>query len=102
MGLATLKGDASCLSNAALEVVSNGFTKDGPGRRAVLSPHLALVADVAATTPLRSSALKSIFRCFDRRGRMEVGVEGGGLARCANGGVALSEGCNTLEGGDRR
>lgn len=33
----------------------------------MLSPHLALVANMAITKPVRSSALKAVFRCCKRR-----------------------------------
>lgn len=67
VGLAHMHGDAAAASKAALKVVSAGFSEAPDRKRAVLSPHLALVADMAVTKPLRSSALKAVFRCCERR-----------------------------------
>lgn len=62
-----MQGDAAAASHAALKVVSAGFTEAPDRKRAVLSPHLALVADMAFTKPVRSSALKAVFRCCKQR-----------------------------------
>lgn len=99
------------LPSAALDVASVGFTNTRDGCRAVLSPHLALIADAAATKPLRASALKAMFQhCAQRAGEMALagcggggsggGEEGGGWVAGADFEVGL--GCITLEGGDHR
>lgn len=62
-----MQGDAAAASSAALKVVSAGFAEAPDRKRAVLPPHLALVADMAVTKPVRSSALKAVFRCCKRR-----------------------------------
>lgn len=67
VGLGTVKGDASDMSNSARQVLSVGFSESGEGKRALLSPHLALIADVAATNPLRPTTLEAVFRCLKKR-----------------------------------
>lgn len=105
VGLAHVQGDPSAVGSAALRVVSAGFTEAADGKRAVLSPHLALVADVAVSTPVRTSALEAVFdRCCNRR-KEDAGVAGGGGKRGdGKGGVSLSmsASCSALEGGDGR
>lgn len=67
VGLGTVKGDTSDMSNSVRQVMSVGFSESGDGKRALLSPHLALIADVAATTPLRPTTLEAVFRCLEKR-----------------------------------
>eukprot|EP00903_Cladosiphon_okamuranus_P008860 g8483.t2 len=112
VGLAQMQGDAAAASNAALKAISAGFAEAPDRKRAVLSPHLALVADMAITKPVRSSALKAVFRCFKRRrdeaaagglvpGKGGEGGRGGGKRGDGKGGaLSMSASCSTLEGGD--
>ncbi|CAM9514552.1 unnamed protein product [Ectocarpus fasciculatus] len=109
VGLAQVQGDPSAASSAALKVVSAGFTEAPDGKRAVLSPHLALVADVAVSTPVRASALEAVFdRCCNRRkeeGGVAGGRGGGGRKRGdgkGSGPLSMSASCSALEGGDGR
>lgn len=67
VGMAHVQGDPLAVSAAALKVVSAGFAEVPDRKRAVLSPHLALAADVAVTKPLRASALRAVFGCCRRR-----------------------------------
>lgn len=103
VGLAHVQGDPSAVGSAALRVVSAGFTEAADGKRAVLSPHLALVAHVAVSTPVRASALEAVFdRCCNRR-KEDAGVVGGEGGK--NGGglsLSMSASSSALEGGDRR
>ncbi|CBJ29876.1 conserved unknown protein [Ectocarpus siliculosus] len=105
VGLAHVQGDPSAMGSAALRVVSAGFTEAADGKRAVLSPHLALVADVAVSTPVRTSALEAVFdRCCNRP-KEDASVAGvGGKRGDGKGGVSLSmsASCSALEGGDGR
>ncbi|CAM9336803.1 unnamed protein product [Ectocarpus sp. 4 AP-2014] len=105
VGLAHVQGDPSAVGSAALRVVSAGFTETADGKRAVLSPHLALVADAAVSTPVRASALEAVFdRCCNRRKEDAAVAGGGGKGGDGKGGVSLSmsASCSALEGGDGR
>lgn len=97
VGLGTVKGDASNMSNSARQVVSVGFSESDDGKRAVLSPHLAIIADVAATKPLRPTTLEAVFRCLEKRitSSSDKGKGRGGHASVSTKG-------GELEAGDRR
>lgn len=86
-------------------VLSQGFTDTQDGCRAILSAHLALVADAAVTAPLRDSALKTVLKCRAQRaqGGSASAITGGGRGGAVVGSDgSVSVGCNALEGGDRR
>ena len=97
VGLAALKGHVSEMSKSARQVVSIGFTESENGKQAVLSAHLALVADVAVTKPLRATALEAVFQCLAR------GTTAASDTCMGEGGrVSISPSCGELGGGDRR
>lgn len=101
-----MSGDPCQLPSAAVDAISVGFTDSDAGCRAVLSPHLALVADAAATKPLRVSALKALLRrCAQRVAGAGAGDGGGkeaGRTRAGGVGVGVEDASCALGGGDSR
>lgn len=102
VGLVTLQSDTTSLASVPPDILSCGMTTDASECRAVLPPHLAAVADVAAAKPLRILALQMILQ--RRQMQTSLALMSMGDSGDEGRGVQVEMGTThaPLAGGDRR
>lgn len=102
VGLVTLQSDTTSLASVPPGILSCGMTADASECRAVLPPHLAAVADVAAAKPLRIPALQMIFQRRQMQASLALMSMGDSRDEGRGAQVAMGKTHAPLTGGDRR